>query len=390
MTSPHRSAAPFMPFATLPHPREVIRQFTPNWFAVTMGTGILALCLHALSDSWPLLHGLAEGLWWLNIALFLLCTTLYGLRWVLFTQEARRVFAHGSVSMFLGTIPMGLATLINGLLLFAVPRWGNGLVALAEALWWLDVAMAMVCGVAIPYAMFTRQTHRIEQMTAIWLLPVVAAEVAAVSGGLLVGHLADAEQQLLVVSLSYALWAYSVPVALSIMTILLLRLALHKLPHANMAASSWLTLGPVATAALGMLTLGTQAPTVFMANDLPALASVAQGGGVIVGLLFWGLGLWWLALAVLITLRYFRDEVPFNLGWWGFTFPLGVYTLATLRLGEYLGIDLFHTIGAGLAGCLVLLWLTVTSRTARGAWRGELFVSPCLADDEGKAHNPDK
>jgi len=373
---------PLKPFAALPHPREVIRQFTPNWFAVTMGTGILSLCLHALSDSWPPLYGLAESIWWLNVVLFLLCTSLYGLRWVLFTQEARRVFAHGSVSMFLGTIPMGLATLINGLLLFAVPRWGTGLVPLAEALWWLDVAMALACGVAIPYAMFTRQTHRIEQMTAIWLLPVVAAEVAAVSGGLLVGYLVDAQQQLLVLSLSYALWAYSVPVALSIMTILLLRLALHKLPHANMAASSWLALGPVATAALGMLTLGAQAPGVFLANGLPALASVAQGTGVIAGLLFWGLGFWWLGLAALITLRYVREGLPFNLGWWGFTFPLGAYALASVRLGESLGLGLFHTLGAGLAGCLVLLWLTVASRTLRGAWRGELFVAPCLADDQ--------
>ena len=30
------------PLRQLEHPREVIRQFTPNWFAVTMGTGILA------------------------------------------------------------------------------------------------------------------------------------------------------------------------------------------------------------------------------------------------------------------------------------------------------------------------------------------------------------
>ncbi len=33
------------PLAHLSHPREVIRQFTPNWFAATMGTGVLALAL---------------------------------------------------------------------------------------------------------------------------------------------------------------------------------------------------------------------------------------------------------------------------------------------------------------------------------------------------------
>ncbi len=57
------------------------------------------------------------------------------------------------------------------------------MIHLAEVLWWLDVAMSLACGVLIPYMMFTRQEHSIDQMTAVWLLPVVAAEVAAVSGG---------------------------------------------------------------------------------------------------------------------------------------------------------------------------------------------------------------
>lgn len=55
--------------------------------------------------------------------------------------------------------------------------------AVTEALWWIDVVMSLACGVLIPFLMFTRQEHRIGQMTAVWLLPVVAAEVAAASGG---------------------------------------------------------------------------------------------------------------------------------------------------------------------------------------------------------------
>ena len=37
--------ADFRPLSQLQHPREMIRQFTPNWFAATMGTGVLALAL---------------------------------------------------------------------------------------------------------------------------------------------------------------------------------------------------------------------------------------------------------------------------------------------------------------------------------------------------------
>ncbi len=61
-------------------------------------------------------------------------------------DEARQIFGHSTVSMFFGTIPMGLATIINGLLVFGPARWGSAIVPVAEALWWLDVAMALACG----------------------------------------------------------------------------------------------------------------------------------------------------------------------------------------------------------------------------------------------------
>ncbi|MDT3314777.1 TDT family transporter [Pseudomonas sp. rhizo66] len=379
MTCPNTAKPGIKPFRQLQHPREVIRQFTPNWFAATMGTGVLALALAQLPLAIPGLHAIAEGLWLFNILLFALFTAAYAARWILFFDEARRIFGHSTVSMFFGTIPMGLATIINGFLLFGLPRWGDGVIHLAEVLWWIDVAMSLACGVLIPYMMFTRQEHSIDQMTAVWLLPVVAAEVAAASGGLLAPHLTDAHSQLVVLTTSYVLWAFSLPVAFSILTILLLRMALHKLPHENMAASSWLALGPIGTGALGMLLLGGDAPAIFAANGLPGMGEIASGLGLVAGITLWGFGLWWMLMALLITVRYLRDGIPFNLGWWGFTFPLGVYSLATLKLASTLNLTFFSVVGTVLVMLLAVMWLIVGKRTVQGAWRGELFVSPCIA-----------
>jgi C4-dicarboxylate transporter/malic acid transport protein len=379
MICPNSSKPGIKPLSQLQHPREVIRQFTPNWFAATMGTGVLALALAQLPVAIPGMHVVAEGLWLFNILLFCLFTAAYAARWILFFDEARRIFGHSTVSMFFGTLPMGLATIINGFLLFGLPRWGNGVIHLAEVLWWIDVAMSLACGVLIPYMMFTRQEHSIDQMTAVWLLPVVAAEVAAASGGLLAPHLADAHSQLVVLTTSYVLWAFSLPVAFSILTILLLRMALHKLPHENMAASSWLALGPIGTGALGMLLLGGDAPAIFAANGLPGVGEIAAGLGLVAGITLWGFGLWWMLMALLITVRYLRDGIPFNLGWWGFTFPLGVYSLATLKLANVLNLTFFSVFGTVLVTLLAVMWLIVGKRTVQGAWRGELFVSPCIA-----------
>ncbi|ABI62395.1 TDT family transporter [Granulibacter bethesdensis] len=367
------------PFSRLDHPREIIRQFTPNWFAATMGTGILALTLPQVPGIGPTLKPVGEALWFLNIALFMLFTLLYAARWVLFGHEARRIFGHNTVSMFIGTIPMGLATIINGCVAFGMDRFGPGIIAVAEMMWWIDVAMSLACGVAIPYLMFTRHEHSLDGMTAVWLLPVVAAEVAGASGGLLAPHLADSANQFTMLVTSCVLWACSVPVAFSILTLLVLRMALHKLPHDSMAASSWLALGPIGTGALGMLLIGADAPAILAQHHMAATGVTVQGLGIMAALLLWGFGLWWMMLATLITIRYWRAGVPFNLGWWGYTFPLGVYTVATFRLGVMLDAGFFSLIGAFLAAILTAMWLLVSARTLLGAWQGTLFVSPCIA-----------
>ncbi|MFA6117575.1 MAG: TDT family transporter [Sphingomonas sp.] len=359
--------------------RDIIRQFTPNWFAATMGTGILALALPQVPTIGPALAPFGEALWLFDIALFGLFAGLYGARWILFTNEARRVFGHESMSMFLGTIPMGLATIINGFVAFGLPRFGDGVLPVAYALWWIDVAMALACGVLIPYFMFTRHAHALDRMTAIWLLPVVAAEVAGASAGLLAPHLATAADQITVLVTGYVLWAYSVPVAFAILTILMLRLALHRLPHASMAASCWLALGPIGTGALGLLVLGGDAPAMFSAHGLAQLGAVAASLGLIGGLMIWGYGLWWLALAALLTVRYWREGIPFNLGWWGYTFPLGVYTVASFKLGTALHLAFFGWVGAMLTIALFAMWLLVASKTLAGARTGRLFHSPCIA-----------
>ncbi len=86
-------------------------------------------------------------------------------------------------------------------------------------------------------------------------------------------------------------------------------------------------------------------------------------------------------MALLITRHYFRNRVPFNLGWWAYTFPLGVYSLATLKLGVILNLAFFKIFGAILVIALAILWLIVVSRTLAGAYRGTLFVSPCIAEN---------
>jgi C4-dicarboxylate transporter/malic acid transport protein len=349
----------------------IIRQFTPNWFTVNMGTGIFSLLLAQLPG--PLwLHAAGAALWGINIALFALFSLLYVARWALYPREAMRIFGHPVMPMFLGAIPMGLATVVNGTIAFAHAP------GTALWLWCVDAGLAVLVGLGVPFAMFTQQTHKLESMTGVWLLPIVASEVAAASAGGLAAHLAGAAA-LNVLLAGYVLWALSVPLALSVLVILFLRLVLHKLPHRDMAVTAWLALGPLGTGALALLVLGHAAPAILAPAGLADAGLVAHGLGLIGGLLLWGYGAWWLLMAVACTLTYVPRGLPFNMGWWGFTFPLGVFTAATFALAAQTGLTFFTILAVVQTAVVGGFWLVVSLRTLAGALSGRLFVAPCIA-----------
>jgi tellurite resistance protein TehA-like permease len=70
--------------------------------------------------------------------------------------------------------------------------------------------------------------------------------------------------------------------------------------------------------------------------------------------------------------------MQFNLGWWGFIFPLGIYSLATLALARATHLTFLSVVGSILVFCLAALWFMVAVLTVDGVWHGYLFVGPRL------------
>jgi C4-dicarboxylate transporter/malic acid transport protein len=345
--------------------REIVREFNPNWFTVTMGTGIVSIVMNQIPLHIDGLFEAARVLWLLNIALFVACSALFIARTLWFPETIRTLLAHPVQSMFLGAIPMGLATLVNGFVAFSPSLVGGTSFTIAQVMWWGDAVLAVTSGLLVPYMMFTEQDHALERMTAVWLLPIVPAEVTAASAGQLAPHLIAGSAQLLV-AVGAVLWALSVPLAIAILAILFLRLALHKVPPAETGVSTWLTLGPLGTGALGMILLGEASRDALAATPLASVGAVAFSFGIIAGLLLWAYGLWWWTIAIAFTLRQAQTELPFNMGWWGLTFPLGVYTAATFALARATGAELFAIAGTCFAILLLGLYAVVAWRTAHG------------------------
>lgn len=75
----------------------------------------------------------------------------------------------------------------------------------------------------------------------------------------------------------------------------------------------------------------------------PIAGPMAYVLGVFISLLMWSFGLIWFVFALAAILH--SSPIPFNMGWWGFTFPLGVYAGNTMELGIELDLMFFKVFG---------------------------------------------
>lgn len=361
--------------------RRVVLNFTPSWFAATMGTGIASILLHNLPYHGAWLYWLSVAVFGLNVLLFCVFLLVSTLRYTMFRGLFMAMIRHPVQSLFVGTFPMGLATIVNMVVFVCVPAWGPWATTLAWTLWWIDVALALCTCMWLPFVIMHLHESELSKMTAVWLLPIVATIVAAASGGIVAEVLPNPQHAVWTLVTSYVLWGTGFPLAMVVLVMYFHRLTIHRLPPREVIVSVFLPLGPLGQGSFGLMQLGK-----VCAKVLPTTENLGPDAGraiysvsIVIALVVWGYGLVWLFFALAsIT----RSKFPFNMGWWGFTFPLGVYAVSTTTLAQEIPSLFFKVLGTIFSVAVVLLWLVVGLGTLKGAFTGKLFFAPCVAQYE--------
>jgi tellurite resistance protein TehA-like permease len=183
-------------------------------------------------------------------------------------------------------------------------------------------------------------------MTAAWLLPIVSTIVAAASGGIVAAVLENKQHALWTIIISYILWGSGVPLAMVVLVMYFHRLTIHKLPPREVVVSVFLPLGPLGQGAFAIMQLGKDSMDIFPQThtvmQVQSAGEILYVVGLGLALIMWGFGLVWLFFAVA---SISRSKFPFNMGWWGFTFPLGVFTVATTTIANELPSLFFKVLG---------------------------------------------
>lgn len=356
-----------------------------------MGTGIVSLLLASIPFE-------AAWLYWLSVVFFGLNTILFtcGLAISVFRYgvypEIWGVMIDDSVnSLFLSTIPMSFCMLVSAWCSLCIPYWGPWAVTFAWVCWIIGSIVAVAVTISLTVLLISAlQRQALDRITAAQLLPIAASIVAAGTGAKVAEHLSNPEKALGTLLACYIMWGMSTPLAMTVIVLYYTRLALHKLPPREIVVSSFLPLGPLGMGGFAIILLGRISHRVFpqtlFFSEMPVAGDIFFVLGVFIALMMWAFGLTWLCFA--LASIYKSRPFPFNMGWWGFTFPLGVMALTTIQFGTLFPSLFFKVLGTIFAVAVILLWCVVAAGTVRGAWSGKLFHAPCLKNLPKKDEKP--
>jgi tellurite resistance protein TehA-like permease len=329
-----------------------------------MGTGALGLGIGASPVPIPVGGALGAAIWSLAAAVFAILFPLLTLRVLLSPSGFVVLLRAPATAQLWGLPPMAAFSVVIGLVRIVAPHGGGHLaIVVAQGLWIFGVAGSVFSAFIVPYLMITEHELRPESALGTWVLPVVPPVVAAVPAALLLPTFPAALQPSILV-IAYAMLSLGLALTALKIAVYYARLLFHKVPTGGLTPGMWLVVGPLGQSIAGAYALGLSAALVWPEFDRGFVIAA-----VVYGMFVWGFANYWLALAMIATLRVVRAGMPFTLRWWAFCFATGMLTSGTDALYAATGAGLFAFIAVAQLALLAGLWLLVATLTVRRALR---------------------
>ncbi|MFL5428765.1 MAG: tellurite resistance/C4-dicarboxylate transporter family protein [Myxococcales bacterium] len=297
----------------------MIARLHPATFALVMATGIVSIACE--------LNGLRP----IAIALLVLNCVFYVAVWVLTVLRAvlhrDRLIAdfldHGRSVGFFTTVA---ATCVLGSQLLIV----GGFVRAAIVLWCVGVVLAFV----LTYTIFGILTVKEQKPTLAeginggWLVGVVAAQSVAVLGAQLAREFTGHEEK--VAFFCLFIWLGGCMLYLWIISLIFYRYTFFVMSPSDLAPPYWINMGAAAISTLAGAMLILAAPiSPVLQQILPFVRGFT--------LFWWSIATWWIPMLVILGIwRHLYRKFPlrYDTLYWGAVFPLGMYTVCTVRLSR--------------------------------------------------------
>ncbi len=341
---------------------------------MVMGTAVFVIAIFVFRQFVPFAALLQGALLAFSSLLFVVLIIPWALRWIQHPEAVRQDLNNPVSAAFFPTMPISL--LVIGIALEkAAPTFLDDIVlwGILQALWMTGSLGILGFTLTLLTTFIEKAEVRWEGSTLGWLIPPVSTLLIPVLGFSLAGHYAGSLWG--AVNLFGSLMFLGIGIVLFILILAMVfnRYIFHPLPPAHLTPTLWVGLAPTSILAITALrlvkplkaTLGFSVQTEEVLNVVSQVSAIA----------LWGFALFWLALAVTLTLRaHVRTPLRFALSWWAFVFPLGAFTVSTGVLYQALPLDFFLWIGLIALAALAGMWVITMTATAQGVSRGTIFL----------------
>ncbi|MCD6450120.1 MAG: hypothetical protein J7L34_06410 [Thermotogaceae bacterium] len=332
--------------------KKTIENFPPSWFACTMGTGILSIVSHLYSKELPFLDYFSKALFWFNVVFFFFLLVPWILRWILYPKNAVADLYHPINSNFYPTLGIGMLVIAAGF----IAIYGD--IAAAKPFWFVGVLITVFFSVFTLFNAFKGSDVKLHHINPAWFIPPVGLIVIPIAGATIAASYTGVSRDVLL-SFNLLSWGAGFFLYLALHAVAMYRLILHDPLPGDLIPTLWINLGPVGAGSTSLVNIAKVVS--------PSLVKIFT----VFASFLWGLGIWWLAVAIAMTVYYIvKRKFSYALSWWAFTFPLGAFISSSYAIGNGLGLMTIYEVGFCLLWLLMVFWVVTFIRSLK-----TLFVS---------------